>query len=301
MKKTAVAGVVLGLLLLVGGGIATWSLRPVAPRGGDPATPAAASNQSAPDAKARPIAAAGAVGRSDADRLARADKIRRDYDEMTTKFSADYAAAGNAFPGGLSAYLKQLALLQAERRKDLAALLTPNELEELEMRESSAGQTVQKLLSGTAASDEQRRAAFRAQKEFEDRFALTFDLSPAALATREAARQATQQKIRAVLGDEVFGAWLSGEGTDYAGFATFTKQQGLASSVALDLWRVKSEFTLARLQLKARTDLVPAQIAEADRVLASQALTRVTGLIGPAAVAGPGRELLTWLPMPPAR
>jgi hypothetical protein len=238
---------------------------------------------------------------SDADRLARADKIRRDYDEMTVKFSADYAAAGNAFPGGLSAYLKQLALLQNEKRLDLAKLLTARELDDLEMRESSAGQTTARLLGDTAATGEQCRAVFRLQKEFEDQFGLTFDLSPAALSARETVRQATQQKIRTVLGDELFGAWLRGEGTDYAGFAAVVKEQGLSSSAALELWRLKNEFTLARLQLKARTDLAPAQIADADRVLASQALARVTGLIGAAAIAGPARDVLTWLPLPPAR
>jgi hypothetical protein len=139
------------------------------------------------------------------------------------------------------------------------------------------------------------------QKEFEDQFALTFDLTPPALLARETARQATQQKIRTVLGDELFGGWLRGEGTDYAGFAAVVKEQGLAGSAGLELWRLKNEFTLARLQLKARTDLAPAQLADADRVLASQTLARVTGLIGAAAVAGPAREVLTWLSLPPAK
>jgi hypothetical protein len=237
-----------------------------------------------------------------ADRLARADKVRRDYDEMTAKFSADYGAAGNAFPGGLSAYLRQLALLQLEKRKDLAAILTPRELEDLEMRDLPAGQLVEKLLGDTTASEELRRAVFRLQKEFEDQFALTFDLTPAALLARETARQATQQKIHAVLGDDLFGAWLRGEGPDYAGFAAYTREQRFGANVPLDLWGAKNEFTLARIQLKARTDLAPAQVIEAERVLVNQTLVRVTGIIGPAAVASPaGREMLSWLPLPPAK
>lgn len=233
---------------------------------------------------------------SAAERLARADKIRRDYDEMTAKFSADYAAAGSAFPGGLSAYLRQLALLEREKHHDLAALLSPRELEDLELRDTNAGQSVQKLLGDTAATEEQRRAAFRIEKEFQDQFALTFDVSPAGLLDREAARQATQEKIRGVLGDDLFASWLRGEGADYAAFAAFGRKQGLAASVPLDLWRVKNEFVLAELQLKARTDLAPAQAAQAERFLVNETLTRVTGYIGPAAVAGPGRELLNWLP-----
>jgi hypothetical protein len=300
VKKLTVVWLGLVLLLLLGGGVATWSWR----------RDHAALEKRMADVRhtsgdlrraASPITSGAVTGPLSDDRMAHADKIRRDYDEMTAKFSADYGASGNSFPGGLSAYLRQLALLQVEKHKDLAALLTPRELEDLEMRDTTAGQTAQKLLGDTAATEEQRRAVFRLQKEFEDQFALTFDLTPAALFARETARQATQQKIRAVLGDELFGSWLRGEGPDYAGFATFVQQSGLSASVPLELWRVKSDYLLARLQLKARTDLAPSQINDADRVLTSQTITRVTGLIGATAVAGAGRDVLNWLPLPPAK
>ena len=233
-------------------------------------------------------------------KTARVEKIRRDYDEITGKISADYAAAGNAFPGGLTAFLRQLALLAREKHADLAALLTPRELEDVEMRDTNAGQTVQRLLVDTTATEQQRRATFELQMAFEDKFALTFDLTPPALLVRERERQATQANIRSVLGDELFGAWLQGEGTDYATMASFAQQQGFAASVPLELWRVKNDFTLARLELKARADLSPAQLVEAEAALAEQTNARVTGLIGPAALANGGRDALGWLPRPPA-
>lgn len=304
MKKLTVVWLVLALLLLLGGGAATWSWRKAAHRARENlarrAADVALTSGDVRRGAAAPVARASAT-LSLADRMARADKVRRDYDEMTAKFSADYAAAGSAFPGGLSAYLRQLALLQSEKRKDLAALLTPRELEDLELRETVAGQLVQRWLGDTAATDEQRRAVFRLQKENEDQFALTFDLSPAALLAREVARQQTQQKIHDVLGDELFGAWLRGEGTDYAAYVAFAQQAGLAAGVPLDLWRAKNEFVVAQLQLRARTDLVPSQIAEAERSLIDQTVARLTGLLGPSALAGPARAILTWLPLPPAK
>ncbi len=299
MKKLTVVWLVLVLLILLGGGVATWTWRQAAQRAADRAA-WLGPDQLAPS-RGRPssLAPGSAQSLSAEERRARADKIRRDYDEMTTKFSADYAAAGAAFPGGLSAYLRQLALLQFEKHKDLAALLTPRELEDLELRDTVSGQTVQTLLGDTTATEEQRRAVFRIQKDFEDRFALTFDLTPFALLTRETGRQAAQRQIRAALGDAVFGAWLRGEGPDYAAFATFAQQSGLGPTVPLDLWQAKSDFLLARLQLKARNDLAPSQVAEAERALINQTVARVTGLLGPAAVAGPGRDVLNWLPLPP--
>ena len=299
MKKVTVAMIGLALLLVLGGGTAWWRQQ-AANRAAEQAAVRVGEKKS-PQADPRPTAPGAVSADSPGERMARADKIRRDYDEMTTKFSADFSAAGAAFPGGLGAYLRQLALLQGEKHKDLAAILTPRELEDLELRETNAGQTVARLLGDTAATEEQRRAVFRLQKEFEDRFALVFDLSTPALLAREIERQAVQQKIRSVLGDVLFGAWLRGEGLDYAGFAAFARQQGLSDTLPLELWREKNEFILARLQLKARTDLTPAQVLELERALVNQTVARVTGLIGPAAMAGPGRDMLTWLPLSPVK
>ena len=220
------------------------------------------------------------AGLSSAEKNARIEKINRDYDEITGKISADYSAAGDKFPGGLSAFLRQLALLAREKHADLAAFLTPRELEDVELRDTPAGQAVQRQLGDTAATDEQRRATFRLQKEFEDKFALTFDLSAPALLAREGDRMATQAKIRGVLGDQLFGAWLRGEGGEYASAVTFAQAEGLAASVPLDLWRVKSDFIQARLELRARTDLTPAQARDAENALVTQVTTRVTGLVG---------------------
>ena len=118
------------------------------------------------------------AGLSGPEKLDRIEKIKRDYDEITGKFSVEYAMAGDKFPGGVNAFMRQLALLAFEKRADLAAFLTPRELEDAEMRDTGAGQKVQTLLGNTAATDEQRRAVFELQKAFEDKFALTFDLAP---------------------------------------------------------------------------------------------------------------------------
>ena len=66
-----------------------------------------------PAAKAfKAPAGAEAAGGLSADQAARIEKIRRDYEEIRTKMSADFSAAGDKFPGGLNAFLKQLALLE---------------------------------------------------------------------------------------------------------------------------------------------------------------------------------------------
>jgi hypothetical protein len=301
MKRSPLAlAVVLALLLALGGGAGWWAWQRRAPVSVAPALPTGPTPIDYVIVVPPPLAPRPTItGLSVAEKNARIEKISRDYDDITAKISADYSAAGDKFPGGLNAFLRQLALLAREKHADLAAFLTPRELEDVELRDTPAGQAVQRQLGDTAATDEQRRAAFRLQKEFEDKFALTFDLSAPALLAREGDRMATQAKIRRVLGDALFAAWLRGEGGEYASAVAFAQAEGLAASVPLDLWRVKNDFIQARLELRARKDLSPAQVRDAETALVNQATTRVTGLIGSTGLAKAGSEVIGWLPRSP--
>ncbi len=230
-------------------------------------------------------------------RAARVRAILRDYEEISAKMSADYGAAGQAFPGGLGAFLRQLALVEREKRKDLATVMTPRELEDYEIGETAAGQKMRAILDGTAATDEQRRAVFRAEQDFDDKFGFTFDLSPPALAAREAARQAAEQQVRGALGDELFVTWLQHDDPTYAHFADFAQQQNLPAGAALALLNVRNGFTLSVLDIAA----APPAAAGPRRAALLE-----WGREGVAAVAPslPGdvvaREVASWLQQSPA-
>lgn len=303
MKRLLLA---LAVLLLIGGGVAYWRSLRRAPSGPEAAaggvtTPVTAGGTAPAVAPPPSTPLAPGATLSAQEKAARVEKIRRDYDEITNKASAEYTAAGAAFPGGLNAFLRQLALLTREKHRDLAAILSPRELEDLELRDTNAGQMVSRLLGDTKATDEQRRAVFRLEQAFEDKFALTFDVSPLALLVRERERQFAQMNIRSVLGDELFASWLRGEGTDFGTLVEFARDKRLAATVPLELWQAKSDYTLARLELQARTDLPPTQRAFADAALVTQVNARVAGIVGSQVLADGGRDVLTWLPRPPQK
>jgi hypothetical protein len=142
----------------------------------------------------------------------RVKSIQRDYAALRLEVLARYGADGEVFPGGSHTLMRQLALLEREKRVDLAAVLTPEELEELDWRESATGRRVEWRL-GNTATEEQRRAVFRLQRAFDRQFADPVATDPAgeAARTREGARERTRARIHAVLGDELFLLWESGE------------------------------------------------------------------------------------------
>lgn len=245
--------------------------------------PAAAERPSAP-------------GLSGAEKAARVEKIRRDYEEMTARFAAEFTAAGANFPGGLNGYLRQLALLEREKHNDLGAVLGAAELEELELRETFSGKAVQKALGTTAAGDELKHAVFRIRKEFDDKYALIFDLSPAALLARETERQAAQEKILAVLGPELSFAWLREEGPDFSEIATFVGQQNLGRETALEVWRIRNEVARRNLAATLQPNTNPEAVAASRAATAAGARERLTAVVGPVAAQAVGPGVFRWLP-----
>ena len=303
MNRKAIAGVAGALIgALVIAGLMRFSASrvvPTSPKSNDAAPPAARGHADAAvevPGRARASEPKAAAPLSPEEKAESVAKIKRDYDEIRLKTSADYSAAGAAFPGGLNAFLRQLALLEREKRADLATVLTPRELEDLELRETTAGQLIERLLAPTNASEEQRRAVFRLQRGYEDQFALTFDVTPHALLARETARQQTQEQIHAVLGDDLFGSWLYGEGEDYGLFVAFTARERLSPSAPFELRRAKNDYTLRRLELNATVGLSMEQLRTAQAALAQQTEARLAAIIGPAAVQAGRGNVLSWLP-----
>ena len=295
---TGMKRIVVALAALVAVAIGSWWLwRPTdgaaRAEGGKPAE--ATRNAEVAPRKAERTGTRAAGGLTAAEKAARIEQIKRDYDEVRARVAADYTAAGANFPGGLNAFLRQLALLEKEKRADFAAFLTPQELEDLEYRETTSGQLVQRLLAGERFSEEQRRAAFRLQLAFDDTYALIFDLTPATLLKREKERQQVQQRIRAALGDEAFAAWLKGEGADFEKFAGFVAEQQLPRERAFDLWELKNEFIRRRLEFGAQ-QLPAEQVRALQADLTREMQARVVGILGPGASELAQREVLGWLP-----
>jgi hypothetical protein len=295
------AGALLGLVI----GVSWWqrTRRELPP----PEFPPAAGARSVPE-PGRTVAAGGAalppspaapdrrIPAGASPHEAEVQKIQRDYEEMVTKVAAEFGAAGASFPGGLKAYLRQLALLEREKWQDMAAILPPRELEDLKMKETRAGKEVQRWLSDVGATDEQRRAVFRLQQAFDDQYALTFDFTSAVLARREKQRQDVQEAVLRELGPEKFGAWLRGEGPDYGNFAAFVEQQTLPPQTALELWRIKNEFVRTRLEIAAVPTQGPGDVKFQQELAARAALAKIITLLGPSAQVAMTGDLLKWLP-----
>lgn len=304
MRKSPAAAIVAACLATAGGAV-WWAMR--LPRGHDAFRPESAVKET--NRGAQPVAhhrtetkfpstdrARRETSLSPAEKAQRIARIQRDYDDLRSRAAAALADAGDSFPGGLNAFLRELAWIEREQHADLAQILTPDELESLELRETSTGQAVSELLAGTPATAEQQRAVFRLQRDFDERYAPIAELSAAETLQREIARCELQDKVRDVLGRGLFAAWLRGEGDDFARLAAVVARQQLPATVALDVWDEKSRFTLRRLEIIAEPNVTRNQARVANAELVRETAARVSALIGERSLPAIRNEALSWLP-----
>jgi hypothetical protein len=219
-------------------------------------------------------------------------KIKDDYDELTLAVLGGLGGDENGRAGPSDTLLRQLALLEQERRRDIAATMTPREFEDLELKESAAGRLVDRALKGTNVSDEQRREVFRLQREFELQFDGRREAAPLTYLEREQVRQRTQERIRAVLGEDLFRVWLAAADDLYA----VTAARGVPTQIARDLMQTRDDYNMRVLSLQVAPGLAADQRLAARRQLAEETRSRAAAILGPQLYQTAHAELLTWLP-----
>jgi hypothetical protein len=164
-------------------------------------------------------------------------RIERDFQELSSGVNLSGPASREEF----EARSAQLALLEKERRADIAAALTPEEFAAWELRSSGTALRVQNAARNLTLSEEEYRAVFAAQKEFEPNLGMNF-FSSLGNDPRLAERNALNEKLRATLGDERFDTYLRSYDPNYANVATFTdKQPGLTRAQTYSLYQLQLE------------------------------------------------------------
>ena len=175
-------------------------------------------------------------------------RIERDFQELTGALNF----VGPSSREEMEARTAQLALLEKERRADIAAALTPEEFAAWELRSSGSALRVQNAARNLTLTEEEYRAVFAAQKEFEPDLGLNF-FSSLSSDPRLAERLVLNEKLRATLGDERLDTYLRGYDPNYANVATFTdKQPGVTKPQIYSLYQLQLE-AQAAIMAQSRT------------------------------------------------
>jgi hypothetical protein len=212
---------------------------------------------------------------------AKRDALRRiiqDYDEMMAKFGA----------GGpqLASDKEKLRLLRAERDRDIAALLTPDERLAYAMRTSPSAATVRSRYGDAIETEGEFQKVFALQKAFDEKYpreALTGRIAPEVLRTRSDAERQLESDLRAAVGEERYAALRRAADPDLRGVDALVSRLSLPPATTDSVAATREAFAAEsqRISTNAAVSLPErrAQIQE----LAGKARGELTRALGPEA------------------
>lgn len=204
-------------------------------------------------------------------------RINDDYAEMSAQVRT--AMQGVTLPEDR----EKLALLEREKRADLAALLTPQELNDYEMRSSPVTSRLRSALSVMEASEAEFLAIYKIQQPFVD----TLYSSSNMVTTRssfEQRRELTAQvneQVKAALGEARFLEYQRATNYEYQGLHRMAQVENLPVTAVAQAFDVRASTAEASDKIMNDRSLTPEARTAALQTLAQSAHNQIISAVGP--------------------
>jgi hypothetical protein len=201
--------------------------------------------------------------------------IMQDYDEMMAKFGS----------GGiqLSSDKEKLRLLRAERDRDIAALLTPAELADYELRTSPSAATLRTRYGDAIASEDDFKKLYVLQKAFDEKFpaeAFTGRVTMEAMRARSDAQQQLQADMRTTVGDEKFAALRRANDSELRSLDSLVTRLGLPANTTDRVATARETYAAESQRINADTALSTTDRRAQLQALGTKAKTELAATLG---------------------
>lgn len=212
-------------------------------------------------------------------------QITRDYADM---IQAAHLAAGRF---ELPADREKITFLEAERDRDIAALLTPEERENLELRTSPLAYQLRSLTTELKATESEYRAIFALQKDYETHSA---NLDGTDYTD---AQQNLQNQIATLVGLERYRAYARAQDNDYTSLQAIAERFSLPPAISDTLYNLREPVAQATQRIAHDPSLDVAQKNAALQTLARQTRAQLATTLGPEIAAAYLQDKVRWLPL----
>lgn len=202
-------------------------------------------------------------------------RIEQDYAEMMSEFSG----GGVQLPSDR----EKLKLLRAERERDIAALLSPDELVAYEMRSSPTAATIRARYGDAIASEEDFKTIFSLQKAFDEKFprdAFTGRITMEQMQQRSAAERQFQADLKTALGDEKYAALRRGADSDLRTVDSLAQRLNLPADTGDRVAAAREAYASESQRINADTSLTPQQRRAEIQALGQRAKSEITQTLG---------------------
>lgn len=209
-------------------------------------------------------------------------KIERDYSEMSAEAWAK--RRGNVATS-MEATMQTQQLMEKEKMADMAAVLTPEELAQYELRNSPSAHMLVNNLRNVDITAAEYAQLYQAQKAFDEANPRRTTMDQVTFAQRQMAQMALNEQVHAVLGDARFYSYLEGADFNYANMAkVFTSYPSVTPATTYQVYRLQNELQATMAQSTRDNRMNPDKVAEIRTTVESYN-TRLEALIGAEAAA----------------
>ncbi len=172
-------------------------------------------------------------GEISADKEDRVQRTSDDYNDLRQQTTS--AVRGLMLPEDR----EKLALLDKEKRADLAKLLSPQELEDYLARTSQTTMQLRSSLTLMDANESEFRAIYQAKQAYEDKYGYQATggfIGPDLMKEREAAQLKTAEQPKAALGEARYAEYTRVSDREYQSITRLADQAGLPATAAIQAY-----------------------------------------------------------------
>jgi len=211
-----------------------------------------------------------------ADKAAKVRDLERDYSDLR----ADVVAEAHDFR--VPADEQQMAYLEKEKRADLAALLTPQELADYDLRNSPTANRLRFQLQnqGFDASETEYKEIYATQKAIDDQFANNGPVSGNRVQAYQQAQEQANQQLRAELGEARYADYVHSQDPDYRALESAAKRFGLADNVVAQTYQARDQALASSQIILNNANLTDDQRRQQLQELASQTRAQIQSSLG---------------------
>ena len=199
-------------------------------------------------------------------------------------FQKYQAKMAKTFSGGTpdAEDMKKLQTTQKEMEAELAKVLTPQEMEDYQLRMSQTAMMMRFQLASFDPSEQEFRDIFKQKKAFDDEFGPYGMMSQDADTKKkyDAAKKDMDASIKSILGDDRYADYERAQDFTYQGIYRVADRNGLGKDAAVKVYDMKKAAEDQAMKVRNDTTLSPEQRAQALSGIRSETERSIRGVFG---------------------
>jgi hypothetical protein len=229
-----------------------------------------------------------------ADKRKTVAEIKADYQDLSEDVQQDM----RNFP--LPADAEKLKFILAEKKRDLAAILTPQEMADYELRSSDTADKLHRKLSKFDRTEDEYRKIFAIQKSFDDTQNLDawgnpIDQSSEARSKQREAKKGVESQIKAALGAERYADYTRSQNYDYQKLVAATQRLSLPPETARQVYDLRDTVSSESGRIVDNPDLGVDQKKQLLADLAKSTRSQIRARLGDTAAEAYLKNSMSWL------